>query len=316
MRILIFQPRMFGDIILGTTAAKQLKKTYPDSQITYITSHKALTETNPYIDVSYERHLPKRFEKIYFQIVKKFYDKSFHLKHWLPQANMLQSFMADVGLERKNFKTKLYLTKKDLSLADNYLDQCQSYNKEKKNIAIQEDFERKWNETEVIKLKKMLIKDFNLIEIGHSMKINNKQLNIRQAAAVISKCDLYLGGISANLHGAVAVGIPTIGISCAFNPKWDMPEFSQNEFIKDKSKKHITVKINPKKFCGYYAKSYLTEEFVYVHGGDYSPKKCFKEINKMHDPIAEKYYEKLVEYPCYCSIDAIDVFKIVKGYFD
>ena len=45
---------MFGDIIVGSTCAKALKKKYPDSKITYISSCRALTETNPFIDKSIE----------------------------------------------------------------------------------------------------------------------------------------------------------------------------------------------------------------------------------------------------------------------
>ncbi len=304
---------MFGDIILGTTAAKELKKIYPNSSITYITSHKALTETNPYIDFSYERKFPKRFELLYFKFIKIFYTKAFYLKHWLPNKNMVQSYMSDIDLDRKNYQTKIYLTDEDINLAKKYLE---TIDNKKKIIAIQDDFARKWNATEVEKIKKMLIQNFHLVEIGDSMTFNNKKLNIRQAAAVTSLCDLYLGGISANLHAAVAVNIPTIGISCAFNPEWDMPEYYQNEFIEDPKKKHITVPINPRKFCGYYSQSYQTEKYIYVHGGDYSPDECFKDINKKYDEIAEKYSQNIIKYPCYCSIDADDVYKLVLNFFD
>lgn len=225
---------MFGDIIVGSSCAEALKEKYPDSTITFISSCRALTETNPFIDKSLEIKIPRRFEKIFFRVIKIFFNKSTFLLHWLPKDNMLQSFMVQTGLDKKNYKTKLYLTNEDIHLAKKYLEKT---DKSKKLIAIQDDFGRKWNHQEFLNLKKKLVLDYNLIEIGQGMNIDGKNLNIRQAAAVTSLCDLFVGGISGNLHAAVAVGTPTIGISNVFNPEWDMPEYSQNEFIKDEQKK-------------------------------------------------------------------------------
>ena len=312
MNILIYQPRMFGDIIVGSTCAKALKKKYPDSKITYISSCRALTETNPFIDKSIEIKIPKRCESIFYNTIKFFYNKSTFLLHWLPENNMLQSYMVQAGLEKKNYKMKLYLTDEDLKLAKAYLEKA---DQSKKYIAIQDDFGRKWNQKEFLKLKKKLALDYNLIEIGQKMKINGKYLNMRQAAAVSSLCDLFVGGISGNLHAAVAVGTPTIGISNVFNPEWDMPEYSQNEFIKEPQKKHKTVQINEHKFCGYYAKSFHTSHYIYVEGGQYSPGECFKKFNNgIEVDIPSEDYFEINEHPCRCSIDCEEVLNEIETF--
>ena len=119
-KILVYHPRMFGDIIIGTSAAKELKEKYGDCHITYITGCKAFTETNPFIDKSLEINLPKRFEKWFFWLIKIFYDEAYFLLHWLPSDNIVQSFMASVGLEKKNYQLKLYLTEKDEKTAEAY----------------------------------------------------------------------------------------------------------------------------------------------------------------------------------------------------
>ena len=127
-------------------------------------------------------------------------------------------------------------------------------------------------------------------------------------------CDLFVGGISGNLHAAVAVGTPTIGTSNVFNPEWDMPEYSQNEFILDPKKKHKTVEINKKKFCGEYAKSFFTKQYVYVEGGQYSPQECFGKIKNKIDLPKEKFSE-IHSHPCRCSIDSEDVIKEINNFF-
>lgn len=313
MKILIYQPRMFGDIIVGSSCAEALKDKYPNSNITFISSCKALTETNPYIDKSFEIKLPRRFETLFYRVIKIFFSKSTFLLHWLPEDNMLQSFMVQTGLEKKNYKTRLYLTNEDIHLAKQYLEKT---DKNKKFIAIQDDFGRKWNHNEFSKLKKQLSSDFNLIEIGQKMNIGGKYLNMRQAAAVTSLCDLFVGGISANLHAAVAVGTPTIGISNVFNPEWDMPEYSQNEFIQNPQKKHRTVQLKKEKFCGNYAKSFLTKNYVYIEGGAYSPQECFKKFNKESEASFPKEdFFDVYQHPCRCSIDCDDVLEEIERFF-
>ena len=60
MRILVYQLRMLGDILLGTSAAEQIKRKYPGACLTYGTGCRALCETNPKIDHVVEKHLSIR----------------------------------------------------------------------------------------------------------------------------------------------------------------------------------------------------------------------------------------------------------------
>jgi len=295
MKILIFQPKMYGDIILGSTAAKYLKKKFPESKITYVTGCKALTETNPYIDISIERSLG-RYENIYFNLIKILYDKSFFLLHWLPNDNILQSYMSAVGLERKNYPIKLYLTQDDKTKAKRFF--IKRVSKNKKTIALQSDFGRKWNTKEFIKLKRILNQQFNVIEIGPNMMLDERVLNMREAAAVTSLCDVFVGGVSGNMHAAVAVGTPTICTPNVFDPHWDMPEFYQNEFIGEAHKQHITILPKPENFCGNYECVSFSDKAVIVSAGDYTPKICpsgFPEAC-VHSIKSVDIYNKIVNF--------------------
>ena len=235
-RILVYHPRMFGDIIIGTSAAKALKEKYEGCHITYITGCKAFTDTNPFIDKSLELKLPRRLESLFFNFARVFFSESYFLLHWLPNENIVQSIMTSAGLKKRNYPLKLYLSDKDNQIADSYLKSFKFH--QKKTIAIQKDFGRKWNESEFERLKLILGAKYNLVFIGEGMVSNGASLNFREAASVIKKCDLYVGGISGTMHAAVAVGVPTIATPNVFNAEWDMPEFTQNEFVSNPSKRH------------------------------------------------------------------------------
>lgn len=283
---------------MGATAAEQLKKKYLGSQITYITGCKALVETNPFIDIALERKIPRRYEKIYFDWKKGRYDLSFFLLNWLPKENCLQDFMAQCGLPRKNCKIKLYLTKNDLSVAENYIKK-QKPSRYLRTIAIQKDFDRKWNSIEFEKLKIMLAKDYNLVFIGDGMRLNFRKLNMREAAAVISLCDVFVGGVSGNMHAAAAVGTPTICTPNVYNAEWIMPEFYQNDFINDEKKKHITVYSKPQYFCGDYKCVSLSSSCVVVNAESHTPAKCPAGLSQ----------------GCIHSIKAVDIVEKVDAFF-
>ena len=312
-RILVYHPRMFGDIIIGTAAAKALKEKYPECHITYITGCKALTETNPYINKSFEINLPKRLETLFFNLVKVFYSKSYFLLHWLPEDNIVQSLMSSAGLKRKNYPLKLYIEDNDNLIAECYLKNLNFVHKN--TIAMQADFGRKWNDKEFERLKLMLNKKYNLVLIGEGMLAQEKKLNFREAAAVIAKCDLYVGGISGTMHAAVAVGVPTISTPNVFNAEWDMPEFTQNEFVENPLKRHITVVARKGSFCGNYAGVHSNGKYIYVDGDNYSPQVCFSEINRgeLGNVYCPSPSSLLTQ--CRCSIKAEDIFSLVEDFF-
>ena len=306
---------MFGDIIIGTTAAKELKEKYEDCHITYITGCKAFTETNPFIDKSFQLNLPKRFEKWFFQLLKVFYDEAYFLLHWLPSDNIVQSFMGSVGLEKKNYQLKLYLTEQDEQTAEAYFNALSLCNTKPFNIAIQADFQRKWNETEFSRLKSFLGEQYNLVFIGLGMKLNGKVLNFREAAAVIARCDLFVGGISGSMHAAVAVNVPTIATPNVFEASWDMPEYTQKEFTSNSTLRHRTVLPKAEAFCGHYAAVHRNDRLIFVDGDNYSPQKCFGQINR---GLGHKVYpadSNTLYFKCRCSIKAEDVLELIEEFF-
>lgn len=260
---------MFGDIILGSTLARHLKERDSNETITYISSCKAITVHNPYIDYSIQINLHKKLDYIVFRLIKLFFKKTIFLKHWLPEDNIFKSYLKSGGVEVIRFNPTIFLTKQDINLAQTILANEIKNSPKKPTIAIQSDFDRKWNITEFLKLKESLQKKYNLIEIGFGLSYEGKVLNFRESAALISLCDLFVGGISGNLHAAVAVSTPSISTPNVFDPRWDMPEHYSID-----GTYHKTVLPLKKNFCGNYACVSVGNDHVQVKNGDYSPKHC------------------------------------------
>lgn len=287
---------MFGDIILGSSGCKFLKMKYPDHKITYISGMKVLTETNRHIDHSWEVILPKRLENLFFKLIRPFFSVSFHLRHWLPEKNILQSYMKSLGVSDSKVTPEIRLLADDIKIGIAYLETL-NLDKSKSTIAIQSDFGRKWNHSEFLKLKCILKNNYNLIEIGINCKLGSRVLNMRESAAVISLCDLFVGGVSGNLHAAVAVSTPTIATPNVFDPSWDMPQYY---LPKDKAAIHHTVLPEREDFCGNYHCVKVTEKFVSVEMGDYSSKNCSFGLSKS----------------CINSITAIKIARLIEAFFN
>ena len=273
MKILVDQLRMLGDILLGTSAAEQIKRKYPGACLTYVTGCRALCETNPFIDGVIEKSLSVRREYLDFWLMRPRYAHAYHLHHWLPRPNMLQDFMAQCGLPRRNVPVRLYLTDVDRRLAAAYLEGLHP-DPARRIVAIQGDFHRKWDRESFRELRERLSRVFNVVPIGTGMRVGERTLNLREAAAVIERCELFVGGISGLLHAAAAVGVPTVGTPNAFDPRWDMPEFYQNLFIDNPARRHVTVRPSPGQCCGNYACVSLTSRHIRVAGGSFTPRRC------------------------------------------
>ena len=265
---------MFGDVILGSTAAQYLREQNPGKKIIYITCCSALTETNPYIDFSIEIKIHRKFDGFVFKLIKFFFRDAIYLKHWLPNKNILDSYMSSAGFHEKKFLPKIFLTNDDLNLAREILISQTKGSTSKPTIAVQADFDRKWNKEEFVKLKDNLRTRYNLIEIGAGISYGSKKLNFRESAALISVCDLFIGAVSGNLHAAAAVNLPTIATPNVFNPEWDMPEF----YYSPSKTYHKTVRPFDYNFCGAYDCVKIGKKFIEVEGGDYSPKECPRNL--------------------------------------
>ena len=260
---------------MGTAAAEQLKKKYPTASITYVTGCRSLCETNPFIDhvIAVRPPADLRKEYLLFFLLRPFFKKAYHLLFWLPHDNILQDFMGKCELPRCNVPVNLFLTEGDKQLAKEYYVNLNLL-PTRRTLAIQKDFDRKWNSAEFHKLKTSLSQKYNLVEIGEGMQCRGKMLNMREAAAVIRRCDLYVGGISGTMHAAVAVGVPTVAIPNVSNPHWDMPEFYQNTLIPDERKRHVTVWPERISSCGNYQCVSLTKDYVDIKGGGFATKTC------------------------------------------
>lgn len=267
--IAIYQPRMLGDIILGSVVARHLKALYPDSKIKYYSGAKLLLEGNPYIDEIEEVVIPKEKEELFFKSIQKQHLKSYYLLNWLPHPHCVGSFLSQCKVKDQKYPIEMYLSDKEKSRGEKLLKRYPH-----PRIGIQADWERKWSKREFNRFLKMVKNITQPILIGAKVRFGWRRLNFRESASVLSACDLFLGGVSGLLHAAVAVGTQTIGTPNVYPAEWVMPEFYQNPFINDRNLFHKTILPKKENKCERYNCVRLTDNRIEVDGESHTPVTC------------------------------------------
>jgi len=275
MELVIYQPRMLGDVILCSTVAKLLKKKYKNKcKIVYITGYSNVLKYNPYVDEvisiplyeSVKSSLLKALiSSLFLYFIKIKYKNVHFIDKWTSDKNILESYINQFNLSGKDAKTKIFLSTRNIEIAKKYL---KSVVNNGITIAIQNDFERKWKSGSFEELKELLGKEFNVVEVGEGMEYRGEVLSLLDVVAIISESDLFVGGVSGLMHAAVAVDVPTVCTSNVMDPRLDMPEFYSDSFM------HKTVKRGD-----FFCNKYLcvmkdAGDSVRVMGGDFSPKYC------------------------------------------
>jgi heptosyltransferase-2 len=168
---------------------------------------------------------------------KKLY--SYSLPYIQENRHELDTFLelvSLIGAKTTNKETEIIISKKDLKFADKLIKRLPK----QKTIAIHaggnSDWPiKRWPEENFAGLLQFLTKRYNanIILVGskEEQEINSRlkkeniitdiagNANLNELAAILSKCDLFIGNDSAPMHIAAAVKTKTIGIMNCVNPK-------------------------------------------------------------------------------------------------
>ena len=203
-----------GDEIIALPAYEALKKKYPDSVIEVQTRHPDLLKGNPFVD----RVNPRESLEP---------DRVVDLHRSPPGTSRIDFIRRLVGVSSLP-EPKVYLTGEEiLRVKEKWLTPTVGF-----RIAVCASLEwffaRQWEKNKLEEVVDYLIRRHNaqIFILGKNVEplpvgINLiNQTNLREAAALLSQCDLFMGSDSGLLHLALAVRTPSVGLFGPLNPAY------------------------------------------------------------------------------------------------
>lgn len=250
LKILIFQPIAFGDLICSSLSAELLQLKYPGCTIDYLTQigdFKSVHEANPFVhevfvsdnwelfktrDTRYEKINGKPSEK--GELLKK-YDIGYGLYWWNGKEGIVKSFLEDLELPTDYLRIRLYTQKYKGSIKDIWGD----YKGLK--ICLHQDLPVKWK-GDYQKLKVALEVFGKVKEVGVSTG-----LQYYESAELLRESDILVASEGSLSHVAAAVGTQTVTLSSVYPPEMVMCAYYQNKY-QPVNRQHFVIR--PKDFCG------------------------------------------------------------------
>lgn len=216
-----------GDMLLATPVFKALKEKYPKCRITVYTSpHLAvIIKGNPYVDeITCKMPSKFKFDRIIFLDYIK-----------LPSdLHIIDAFAINAGVTLVDKKPFIYIGDEHYREAQRFFD---TFGITKQDISIAVNMGPTWPERMWVKERYAEVADYfkrnynaKFIELsqfeGMGMGIGidlTGKTSIRQAAAILKGCKLFLCVDSFLLHLASTVDTPTVCIFGCTNPKQRLP---------------------------------------------------------------------------------------------
>lgn len=205
---LLYDMAGYGDTLLVSAVARELKKKYGEIEIIINRAKSELLENNPNIDKVGQR---------YYGIDLNYHYGKYTIKK-NPGNTLIQIMCKKVGVDNPKNMVDIYLTKEEIQYATMYTKKINrpiiTFHTTSNNF----DNSRKlWPITYWEKIVHILRNDYTFIQLGNSSEIPIRgsinflgKQNIRLSIALIKKADLHLGIVSSLMHGAAAVGTPAI----------------------------------------------------------------------------------------------------------
>tara|TARA_B100001093_G_C26860251_1_gene1029781 strand:+ start:15388 stop:16332 length:945 start_codon:yes stop_codon:yes gene_type:complete len=194
-----------GDTLLQGMLAKNLCLEYPNIRINCISPHPNLLEGISFI---HSINNPETFWSIDF-----WYLDSMDMSK--ASAYILDPLFEKLGLQQIVYQPEILFENKDLEIASKLISQCK-----KPVITINtqtKEFTKNWPKQHWEHLILLLTEHFDIIQIGDEQEIslNNVlrlagKLSIRETAALLSLCNIHIGGVSFLMHLARAVNTPAV----------------------------------------------------------------------------------------------------------
>jgi len=236
MKIMFVMLKTMGDVILGATICRELKKEFPDSEIHYYVNkpYADLLRNNPnidaiheseewYYDVIFQEMTYEGYDRIYAPYQVRGECNMWHQNEDTRHQHLLDFYWMRMGMHRKIEDRECYLfpSQKDFEVANNQI----SFDVPR--IAVHSTsgvVTKDWplfNElTEEFRKS-----GYGVVQVGgRNDKIVRGSIDLRgklgflELAAFLSKCALFIGLDSGLSYMADAMKVPTIVIQGSTNP--------------------------------------------------------------------------------------------------
>ena len=184
-KILIFHTAFIGDIVLSTPLIKNIKKLYPDSEVTYVTTPagKAILSNNPHIKeiIAFDKRGKNKGIKGMFSLAEDLRKKKFDIAY-IPHRYLRSSLICFLGKiptrigynisEGKVFLNKKVAYRKDLHEVDRLLELLETECQDKKIELFPSEKDKKYIDNF---LSDKIIENKKLIALAIGSKWNTKR---------------------------------------------------------------------------------------------------------------------------------------------
>lgn len=210
--ILIRRKGAMGDVLLTTPIIRELKKKFSGSILVYETDCPDVLKNNPYVDRT-EKYVSKPDE--YDIVLDPRYEKEM-------DKNAIDTMARQCDVTLSNKKLEIYLTDDQINWAKNKIDA------NKRCIAFHTGRAWKSKEWQIDKFRQVIKhyvdNGYNIIETGNrdtrhtGLGMDFRGCSIKQTAALIKECCVFVGIDSGCAHLAKAVGTPACVIYGSVDP--------------------------------------------------------------------------------------------------
>ena len=198
-KILIFHTAFIGDIVLSTPLIKNIKKLYPDSEVTYVTTPagKAILSNNPHIKeiIAYDKRGKNKGIKGMFSLVEDLRKKKFDIAY-IPHRYLRSSLICFLGKiptrigynisEGKVFLNKKVAYRKDLHEVDRLLELLETECQDKKIELFPSEKDKEYIDNFLFD---KIIENKKLIALAIGSKWNTKRWPIEYFNELIEKLE-------------------------------------------------------------------------------------------------------------------------------
>jgi ADP-heptose:LPS heptosyltransferase len=195
-----------GDTLMAATVCRIIKERFPRLRINLITDWPDLVAHDPNLNAA---NAPVTYFTLRFWYLET-------IERREPETNLLHETLSKVLIRDYEYRASFVLTRQEQEAADQLL----SSGGERPRLAfstITKEKVKNWPEKNWRCLIESLQGLFDLIQIGDDREPHFEgvqrmagKLSMRESIAVVSRCDLFVGGVSLLMHAANGLNVPSV----------------------------------------------------------------------------------------------------------